>query len=62
MPQRTGDWAMTNAEKQAAARERERKRGIVRKLVRIHSHRAQELDEIVARWMTEDEQQSVTNN
>ena len=41
----------TNAELQAAMREREKARGIIRKLVRIPAEKAEELDEIVRRWM-----------
>lgn len=41
----------SNADRQAALRERERAAGIVRKLVRIPAKRSDELDEIVADWM-----------
>jgi len=34
--------------------ERERERGIVRVLVKVHRHRRQQLEEIIGQWMLED--------
>lgn len=42
------------ARAQAAIRRRERERGIVRVLVKIHKKRKPQLEEIVGQWMFED--------
>lgn len=45
---------MEMARAQAALRQREQERGIVRVLVKIHKKRRPQLEEIVGEWMFED--------
>lgn len=45
---------MEMARAQAALRQREQERGIVRVLVKIHKKRKPQLEEIVGQWMFED--------
>ncbi len=56
MPQQIGSRPMTNAEKQAAQRERENARGLKRRLVLIPQERSDELDAIIAGWMAQKNQ------
>jgi hypothetical protein len=42
------------ARAQAALRRRERERGIVRVLVKVHAKRRPQLEDIVGEWMLED--------